>query len=273
MQPTHTYKPIHFFLITFLLTWIPWFISAYFSYQVTGTDLQFLFMGIGLFGPCVATLILLSGSNNKNLRKDFYDRLSFRKIKLRFLPTLLLLLPIVLFLATTISLIFGRSIDQFSLASQYKIMRGQSLISLLILFLAPTLEELGWRGYGVDSLMSKFTLWKTTLLFASLWALWHLPLFFINGYYHHELWNTNIVYVINFFVSILPATILINWIYYKNNRSIQAAIMFHVMFNLSSVLFQTEQFTKCIITVLLLIISTIIVLQNKKFFFNKKVLA
>jgi len=40
------------------------------------------------------------------------------------------------------------------------------------------------------------------------------------------------VYVINFFVSILPATVLMNWIYYKNNRSITAAILFHFMLNL-----------------------------------------
>ncbi len=50
---------------------------------------------------------------------------------------------------------------------------------MVILFLAPTLEELGWRGYGVDSLRSKFSLFKTTMLFAVIWGLWHLPLFFI----------------------------------------------------------------------------------------------
>ncbi len=70
-------------------------------------------------------------------------------------------------------------------------MEGQFFISLLIMFLAPTVEEFGWRGYGVDSLRSKFNLFKTTMLFALLWSSWHLPLFFVNGYYQNELWNTN----------------------------------------------------------------------------------
>ena len=177
-------------------------------------------------------------------------------------------MPIVLFLATALSLLFGQSPNQFLLSSEYKIMDGQVLLSILILFLAPTFEELGWRGYGVDSLRSKFNLFKTTLIFTLLWALWHLPLFFIRGYYQNELWNTGIVYVINFFVSILPATVLLNWIYYKNSRSITAAILFHFMLNLFSVLFQTEQFTKCIITIILLTISALIILKDRPFFFT-----
>jgi len=42
------------------------------------------------------------------------------------------------------------------------------------------------------------------------------------------------------------------------------------MLNLFSVLFQTEQFTKCIITIVLSIISVIVVYKNKHFFFEDK---
>jgi len=31
--PTHLYKPVQFFLVTYALTWIPWGIAAYLSYQ------------------------------------------------------------------------------------------------------------------------------------------------------------------------------------------------------------------------------------------------
>lgn len=271
MQSVYTYKPVQFFLITFLVTWISWFIAAYFSYQKNMDIIQLLFMALGMLGPFIASLTMFACSENKGLRKDYYDRLlSIHIIKLKYLPVLLLLMPMVLFMATAISLLFGQSSDQFLLAGEYKIMNGQSLISLLIVFIAPTFEELGWRGYGVDSIRSKFNLWKTTILFASFWAMWHFPLLFIKGYYHHELWNINIVYIINFFVSILPAAILMNWIYYKNNRSIQAAILFHIMFNLYAVIFRTEQFTKCIITIILLMISAIVIVSDKEFFFNKR---
>lgn len=268
MNLSYQYKPVRFFLITFLGTGTPWFIAAYFSYQKGMEGLQLPFLLLGMIGPFIAALAMIYGSRNKDLIKDFWERLGFDRIKFRFLPFILFLMPCALFLATVLSLLFGQSIDQFTLSSTYKVMGSQSMISLLIIFLAPLMEELGWRGYGVDSLKSHFNLFQTTLLFAALWALWHVPLFFINGYYQNVLWNTSIVYVINFFVSILPAAILINWVYYKNNRSIMAAFLLHLMLNLFSVLFQTEQVTKCILTLFLLIISIIIIIRDKKFFFD-----
>ena len=216
-----------------------------------------LFMIPGLFAPFIAALILMRGTQNQPLRQDFWARLSIRKINLRYLPAIML---VALLLATALSLLFGQSADQFRLASGFVIMDGQIILSLLILFMAPTFEELGWRGYGVDSIRSKFTLFNTTLIFGLLWALWRLPLFFTNGYYQHGLWETSMVYVINFFAQIFVAAILMNWIYCKSDRSISAAILFHFTFNLFSVLWQTEQFTKCIIA---------IILRNQAFFFDQ----
>jgi hypothetical protein len=39
---------------------------------------------------------------------------------------------------------------------------------------------------------------------------------------------------------------------------------------LFSVLLQTEQFTKCIITIILLVISAFVVWRNKSFFYEKE---
>jgi len=141
---------------------------------------------------------------------------------------------------------------------------------LPIILLAPTFEELGWRGYGMDSLRAKFGMMKATLLFSVLWAMWHVPLFFIDHYYQHGLWNMGPVYVANFFVSILPAAILLNWVYYKNSRSIVAAILFHMATDVTAEAFQTEQFTKCIWTGVLLVISILVIASDRAFFFDEK---
>jgi uncharacterized protein len=270
MDTNFEYKPVRFFLITFLITWVSWFFAAWFSHQDGMEGLQLLFMIPGLLAPFIAVGVMISGMKNKPLRKDFWNRLSLKKINPRTLPVILLIMPCALFLATAISLLFGQSVSQFQLSTEFKIMDGQVVLSIIILFLAPTFEELGWRGYGVDGIRSKFNLLKTTLIFAVVWALWHLPLFFIRGYYQNELWNMGIAYVINFFISILPATILMNWMYYRNDRSITAAILFHFILNLFSVLFQTEQFTKCIITIVLLVISIVIILKDRDLFLAQR---
>ena len=55
-----TYKPVAFFVITFLITWSAWFIAAYFSYQEGMEGLQALFMMPGLFAPFIAVLIVIA---------------------------------------------------------------------------------------------------------------------------------------------------------------------------------------------------------------------
>jgi membrane protease YdiL (CAAX protease family) len=270
MEVETVYYPVRFFAITFAITWICGFIAAYFSFRPGMQAIQLLFMLPGLFAPTLAVLCLVGGARNKALRQDFWARLSLKKIEPGYLAAILLIMPFAVLLATGLSVLFGGSATQFELSSGFTIMQGQLALSLLIMFLAPTLEELGWRGYGVDSLMSRYSLIKTTAMFAVLWGLWHLPLFFTNGYYQHELWRMGWVYVANFFAQVCVATILMNWMYYKNNRSISAAILFHFTFVLFSELLQTEPVTKCIVTLVLLLISIAIVARNKEFFFAEK---
>jgi D-alanyl-D-alanine carboxypeptidase len=151
-------------------------------------------------------------------------------------------------------------------------MKGWNLSGIFIpLLLAPILEELGWRGYGVDSLRSHFNLFTTSLIFGFLWGLWHLPLFFIKGYYHNQLYELGTVYVVNFFVSVMVVAFLMNWIYYQTDRSIPALILFHSVLNLSSILLRTDPFTKCITTILLSVTLIIVISLNSSFFFDNGV--
>ena len=271
MKNNYQYKPFKYFFTTLFVTWLSLFAAAFCSHTEGLESYQITFMLPGLFAPFVIAMFMIYGSKNKELKKDFKTRLfNLKLIKSKFWPAILLIMPFALFLATAISLLFGKPIEQFSLSPEFTIFGGEAFLILVILFLAPTFEELGWRGYGVDSLKKGKSLMKATLIFALLWNLWHLPLFFINGYYQNELIHMNIIYALNFVVSLIPAAILMNWIFYKNGRSVIAIILFHSMLNLFSVLFQTEQFTKCIITIILLIISAIVVWKNKSFFYEKE---
>ena len=42
-------------------------------------------------------------------------------------------------------------------------------------------EELGWRGYILDPLEARLGPWLGNLALGVVWAVWHLPLFFIAG--------------------------------------------------------------------------------------------
>ncbi len=268
--PNYKYKSVTYFAITMGITWTSLFLAAYFSHTEGLEDYMAIAMLPSLLTPFAVALIMIYGSSNKGLIKDFKHRLlNFKDIRLNYWWAILVLMPAVVLLATSISLIFGQPSEQFSFSNEFAILSGALFLSIAILLLAPTFEELGWRGYGMDSLMKGKSLLNASLLFSLLWGLWHVPLFFVKGYYHYEILQISPVFAINFFVALIPAVILSNWIYYKNGRSIIAIIIFHFILNLSSVVFQTEQFTKCIVTIVLMLVSMLVIWKNKDFFLAK----
>lgn len=268
MPPAYVYHPVQFYLITIGVAMIFGLIAVYLSRQKGLEQFQMPLLLFGLCVPCITAVAMIYASHNENLIQDFWARLLLFKISPAYLMVILLLMPCVVFLATVISLFFGYSSNQFSIANELSVVKGWAILGIALpLLLAPVIEELGWRGYGVDSLRAYFNLFTASALFGLLWAVWHLPTFFIKGFYQNRLWHLGISYVINFFVSVFVLAFLMNWVYYKVGRSIPALMLFHSVNNFSSILFKTEPFTKCIVTVILLAVSIIVISSDSAFFF------
>lgn len=259
-KPRYTYKPAQFFLLTYALTWIPWIVAAYCSYRTGMTAYTYMFFSLGGFGPFVSALILTWRSKSRVLKSDFLDRLvDPRRFSLPYLVVTLLLAPCVSYVSVLISKCFGRPASQLTLVPPV-------LAWIPLMFIGPALEELGWRGYGMDALRSKLGMFNATILFGVLWALWHVPMFVINHTYQHDLWLMSPIYVANFFVGTIPLAVVANWLYYRHNRLILAAILFHCMYDAIAEGFNIEQFTKCIITGVFLAVALVIVLVDRKAF-------
>jgi membrane protease YdiL (CAAX protease family) len=53
--------------------------------------------------------------------------------------------------------------------------------ALIMILVGGGQEELGWRGYILDPLEERLGPWLGNLVLGVVWAVWHLPLFFIPG--------------------------------------------------------------------------------------------
>lgn len=258
------YRPVAFFMAAFLATWAPWLVGAHLARQEGGEVYGFLLILLGLLlGPTGAALFFVASSGSPALKRDFRDRI-IELWRIRPLYALVaVFLPFVLMgLAIGVSLGFGESRDQFTLAGG----PGLGVMVGLALVLAPVLEETGWHGYGVDSLRAHASMWTATLLFAVLWCAWHAPLVLVRGTYQHQLAQIdNPLFLINFFVSVLPVALVANWLYYKNRRSIVGAVLFHAMLNASAVLLNAGQVAKCFATVLYFLVAAAITACDREF--------
>jgi membrane protease YdiL (CAAX protease family) len=89
----------------------------------------------------------------------------------------------------------------------------------------------------------------------------------IGGTYQHELaMMDNKIFVVNFFISVIPAAIIANWFYYKNDRSIAASGLLHSMLNAASVLLNAGQVAKCIATLLYSGIAAGLIIGDRRLF-------
>ena len=206
---------------------------------------------------------------DKELLSDLLGRIfNFKEIKLRYWFITFFLMLISILLAQAISLSFGYSADQFQFAKSFSFTSGVFPVWFLLI-VAPTLEDIAWHSYGTDSLRSRFNLFTTSVLFALYWGIWHLPLSFIKDYYHSNLAETGVLFSVNFFISLIPFVLIMNWLYYKTNRNIIVTIIFHVTAVYFNEIFCTDPMSKVIQTVLLLLFSGYLIINEKKFFFTK----
>ncbi len=179
-------------------------------------------------------------------------------------------MPFSIILAQCISLIFGYGVEQFYL-SKHASFTFSLFPAWMMLIIAPAVEELAWHSYGTDCLRYKFNLFTTCIIFAVFWITWHFPLSFIKGYYHSNIAESSWIYSLNFAISLFPFVFLMNWLYYKSNRSILIAIIFHITAGLFNEIFATDPDSKIIQTLLLTFLSISLIYKERSMFFNKSI--
>ena len=264
--------PLLFYGLSTAVPWVFWFAAAYVSHMTPTNELLGAVVGIlgvvGLLGPTAIAFSMIWP--HAEMREDLKDRIiGLRGVRPVYLFLTCFLMLASILLAQAISLFFGHSPDQFFLAGASSFSAG-IFPGWFLLFLAPLVEELAWHSYGTDCLRQRLNLLTTSILFGVFWALWHMPLSLIKGYYHSNVAETGLLYSLNFMVSLIPYVVLMNWLYYKTNRSILVAIVFHITAGCFNEMFQTHPDSKVIQTVLLLLLSVVVVMKDRDFFLHRE---
>ena len=263
----YTYKPKKFYIITFAATWAFWLFAILFNDGLTRS----LGMILGGLSPATVAIIFVFSSKSDALKKDFKRKIfNYWKLKPLYIFAAVLLFSAIVACSILLSTLFGQSLDQFSFTKDFSFTGVGVLSAFTTLFLAAVMEEVGWRGYGEDSIAQYHSWFKESIIFGFVWAAWHIPLFWIPGTYHYEIREMNVLYMINFLLSVAPMGFITTWVYVKNGRSMLASIIFHLFINFMQEKIAMTQTTKCVETLVVLVAATIIVLTNKDMFFEKR---
>ena len=262
---TYKYRPVLFFALAYLFTWIFW-IPAIFIKGNAGAAL----MMVGLIMPAVISTLFIVLSGSDLLKKDLKVKLvGLYKVRWGNVGLAILQFAGIVAASILLSLCFGQSLDQFSLTEDFSFTGVGIGTAFVTITLAAILEEVGWKGYCEDSIGAYMNWFWESMIFGVIWSLWHLPLIFIEGTYHAGL-MVNPLFVVNFFVSAVPMGFIITWVYLVSDRSILACIIYHFVVNFLQEKIAMTPETKCVETIVVTVVAAILVITNKDMFFETR---
>lgn len=182
---------------------------------------------VGLAGPIVVPLLLIAAGRWDG-RLDA-SPLAFlgRSLDPRTLPGrwYLWIIGLVLILALA-----PLAPDPSALQSRGLIEAGPA--AFLVVGLLGALEEPGWRGYAQEGLQRRLPVVVAGLVIGVFWALWHLPLFFIEGTYQQGL-GVGTAAFWGFNLAIIAGSPLYAWLYNASGRVVFAAALYHGLGNIA----------------------------------------
>jgi membrane protease YdiL (CAAX protease family) len=236
-------SPLRFFILALALSWVFWLPAALSGQDVMAFPWMLLLIAGGV-GPAIAEVILIARSHDRAGWQDYWQRvLDFRRISAGWWAVILLTFPILNGIAISLNLLLTGERPDFETAARLLSQPWMILpFAVFILLFGPLPEELGWRGYGLDSLQARWNALTSSLILGAMWALWHLPLFFMAGTFQHDEVGFGTPGFWSFCLGTTISSILFTWIYNNTNRSTLSAILFHFSINFSGeFLTPTEQ--------------------------------
>jgi hypothetical protein len=184
---------------------------------------------LGAFGPTVAAFVLVAYANGATGVRRLFGRAVQVDYPVRWLAAALLVPVGVVATALAVAYATG-TVPSYPWTGTPIVL---PIAFIFVFFLGgPVQEEFGWRGYLLDPLQDRLGATVAGLTIGLVWAVWHLPLFYIPSqtiYYNLPMSG--------FFVSTAFLSVLHTWLYNNTNRSLLPALLMHTGFNWANGMF------------------------------------
>lgn len=209
-------RVLGFFVLTYLISWLCWGIGSYLGTDTAGWSVLSTLAG---FGPLLAGgfYSFRDGEARSWARQAVHWRVDGRWWLVAILVApLLSLLGYGVFLWVTDATM---QITSDPLYILYPV-----LFFYILLLRGGFGEEMGWRGYALPYLQTKYNTTIAALLIGVGWAGWHLPLFFIQDTQQAGSFSI-------YLVGVIGLSIVLAWLYTRTRGSVLLVAVFHAQWN------------------------------------------
>jgi membrane protease YdiL (CAAX protease family) len=215
---------------------------------------------LGLLGPMLGGIGFTYFTRSKETWLEYWSRIiDPKRIRLNWYLIIFLLVPGLYAAAMLLDIASGAPVLVRERLTAYLSAPLTIAPFLLRVFIyGPVPEELGWRGYALDRLQARWNALVSSLILGAIWAIWHVPLFFIKDtlFYNQGIWS---LWFWLFVVEVIPTAVIYTWIFNNTRRSTLAAILFHFMSNVTAEFANVTDLTNMYQTLLWIIAAIVVV--------------
>lgn len=212
-----------FIFLAYAISWYAWIWAGHFDsvfYIQIGTvrisaPVKLLIVALGNFGPAVsATLVAGLTEGHTGIRK-LWGALTRCGLKLRWLLGVFLLVPCLYALAIILYAAVGGKIGRTENPIQWLFLIVQNLP------VAGLGEEIGWRGFLLPRLEAKYNGLLSSLITATIWVPWHIPLYSGESM---QWWSL-------FVITVFALAVTFTWIYNSSQGALFPVVLLHSIVN------------------------------------------
>ena len=211
-----------FVLLTFAVTWTAWIAPA--MWAPAGNRAIFAPGGaiflLGVFAPGLVALGLTAMHEGRAGVARLFGRIGRWEVSARWYLFAVGYMAVTKLLAALIHRLVMGTWPAFG-DTPVILMVGAILISTW----AQAGEELGWRGYALPRLAQSLGLGGASVVVGVVWAVWHLPVFFIP-----DAGSTGQSFPI-YLLHVTSLSVLLGWLYWKTGGSLLLVMLMHASVN------------------------------------------
>jgi uncharacterized protein len=241
-----------YLLVTFGWTWTVWWIAVFAGHASVEVPLLLLFV-LGGLGPTVGSVFVIR-SIDPAYRREFVRRLwDPKRISGIWWLALAAVAVVPAFAGYLAAAAAGRPPS-----AETTVTLATVAFSVGFGLAAGAVEEPGWRGVALDLLRIRSGPAVAAILVGIPWALWHLPLFFLEGTYQHALgFGSARFWLFNVFLLLL--SVLYVWLCNGSRGSILIALLAHAGTNVAGSLIPQDTLSDVFRIVVTLVAVVIVV--------------
>ena len=185
---------------------------------------------LGVLSTSLAVIVLVVVEGRKGGLRELLGRFLIWRVGIQWWA-FVLLFPIIASVAALylFNLLGGPPVDWSGLPPIYSVLPTFILLTMV----TGIGEEIGWRGFLLPRLQARHNALVSSLIVGVVWAIWHIPLFFIKGNSQYD-WGSQaglLPAILGFSALVIAWSIQFTWVFNNTKGSVLLAAVMHGAFN------------------------------------------